>query len=121
MDREELAWEIVYLDGSRFSSADGGPEMAPRTKVHAIIQDDPTHGCKILTSSEGRWYWRFGRWWESEIEGCVLYRFTSVGTWCLELAGEWIPDEKLKEIQDEVRNREQHWKSSWAPKERRVR
>jgi len=115
-----MSWEIVYVDGSVFTSRDGNPEDAPRLGVHAVLQDDPTHGCLILTSSDGRWYWRYGRWWASDIPGITLYLATSVGSWNLVLFGEWIPDERLLDIQRIARGRAANWKSSWRPDERRV-
>ena len=110
-------WEILYADGSVFTSEDGGPEWAPRTGVQAILQDDPDVGVQLLGSSDGSWFWRFGRWWPSDQRSCHTYRTSSLGEWCLEVEGEWVPDARWWEIQQMVKDR----KSAWKPGERRIK
>ena len=111
-----MEWAVYYADGSTFTSEDGPPESAPRVGVQCVLQSDERTGHDVLRSSVGRWYWRFGRWWDTDLDGSLLYRSTNVGHWCLELFGEWLPDERYEAI---VAEAQALGKSAWKKHEQR--
>ena len=109
-----MSWTVRYADGSRFDHDGLPPPDMIRCGVQVVVQDDERVGREILRSSDGFWYWKGGRWYETDTMGMWDYLFHHDGPLFL-LFGRWIPDAEYEAIVGE----EVAAKSAWKKHERR--
>ena len=92
-------WKIYYSDGATFSSAEGGPEVAPTQRVQVIVLIDHNHGWRTQASSDF-YVWddrsHGAMWWGVDIFGLSDY-FDKPG-WKRVLKGETIHSDQFSEV-----------------------
>jgi len=112
-----MAWEILYEDGSWFTSDSGAYWQAPRYGVQGVLQADPWVGLKEVYSADGWWIWKDGVWHGTNREGADAYRLCHMSPEQCTLQGTWVRDDLWREeIQPKLAAR----KTSRYPYEGRV-
>ena len=90
-------WRLYYDDDTTFDWDGEPPPNLKRTGVQVVMQFDKMTGAKLLTSSEGYWYWSDGVWYPSELMGFWDYLFThSLPLYVI--FGRWCPEDKYQAI-----------------------